>query len=614
MGNVPSRVDADSSPRTERSTSLSKLPDSTSAQSKQVGVNAVRELTSSRPTVPHASDSNTWKPAAQALETSRSNQSELAVEAPQAETDPDRLSFIETEKQDVLLDPNITDRSISVLNLPDLAVNQLAWLGVRTIGELAAALPGLPRSFEAQRWRNIQCALQDYLERQHNFTQMAAQAPALCDTIPPVKSKSPANEVIVHPPASEELAGAQQVRRSQAATSHLGPLPEVMEDRSITELSLSTDALECLQRAGFETIGELWAILAQGYSRLAIPDMSWLLWKEIWLVTTRHATSGIVDSTPLDARFAAWFAQLNESQRQVLEWRYGLTEGQDLTLEETGERLNLTRERVRQIERKALELLQHPSGQGPVHALIAELYADVVAGGGVMSETQLGIALAGIADIGDANPQGAVRLLLETSEKLNVKIEGVQAWCLPQLCDLVPLVGLQVIDILRKALAPLSLDELVQRCKQTQGRHDQPNQLYDKFILACVRVNEKLVERHDGSIGLATWERHWQDDIILALRRRGEPAHYTAIADAINASLQNGQHVTARVVHTCLMRYPDIFVCVGVRGTYGLREWNEEQGNSAYMDVLTQVLQEAGHSLEYSRDSARSGRAASPSR
>ena len=179
---------------------------------------------------------------------------------------------------------------------------------------------------------------------------------------------------------------------------------------------------------------------------------------------------------------------------------------------------------------------------------------------------------------------------------------------------MVPLVGLQVIDILRKASAPLSLDELVQRCKQVQGRHDQSDQLYDKFILACVRVNEKLVERHDGSIGLATWERHWQDDIILALRRRGEPAHYTAIADAINASLQNGQHVTARVVHTCLMRYPDIFVCVGVRGTYGLREWNEEQGNSAYMDVLTQILQEAGHSLEYNRDSARSGRSASPSR
>ena len=76
-----------------------------------------------------------------------------------------------------------------------------------------------------------------------------------------------------------------------------------------------------------------------------------------WLEVLRPAmiASGIIDSTPLDVRFAAWFAHLNESQRQVLAWRYGLTEGQDLTLEETGEQLDLTRERVRQIEHKALE-------------------------------------------------------------------------------------------------------------------------------------------------------------------------------------------------------------------------------------------------------------------
>jgi RNA polymerase sigma factor (sigma-70 family) len=372
-------------------------------------------------------------------------------------------------------------------------------------------------------------------------------------------------------------------------------LPREFENRPIAELGLPTYSLDCLTRIGFETIGELWAILTQGYSRFPTPEVGGLLWDEIWEVTTRYVTSRIVDSTPLNARFDTWFAQLNERQRQVLEWRYGLTDGQCRTLEETGRRLDLTRERVRQIEHKALQLLQHPTGQGPVHALIAELHAAVVAEGGVMSEGQLGNALADIAEIGDTNPQGAVWLLLNTSEKLS-KVKGMQAWCLPQLCDLVSLIGPQVINILTQALAPLSADDLVQRCKQIQGRDDQPNELYGKFILACVHVNERLVERDDGSIGLAIWERHWQDDIVLALRRLGQPAHYTAIADAINASLQDGQQVTARAVHIRLMQHPEIFVWIGRKGTYGLREWGLERAIS-YVDALTQVLQDAGHPL-----------------
>jgi len=52
---------------------------------------------------------------------------------------------------------------------------------------------------------------------------------------------------------------------------------------------------------------------------------------------------------------------LSEREREVLEMRFGLSDGQDHTLEEVGKHLGVTRERIRQIEAKALRKLRHPT-------------------------------------------------------------------------------------------------------------------------------------------------------------------------------------------------------------------------------------------------------------
>ncbi len=52
---------------------------------------------------------------------------------------------------------------------------------------------------------------------------------------------------------------------------------------------------------------------------------------------------------------------LNDRERKVLELRFGLTDGTPRTLEEVGKEFNVTRERIRQIEAKALRKLKHPS-------------------------------------------------------------------------------------------------------------------------------------------------------------------------------------------------------------------------------------------------------------
>ncbi len=52
---------------------------------------------------------------------------------------------------------------------------------------------------------------------------------------------------------------------------------------------------------------------------------------------------------------------LNDREREVLEMRFGLNDGKDHTLEEVGKNFGVTRERIRQIEAKALRKLRHPS-------------------------------------------------------------------------------------------------------------------------------------------------------------------------------------------------------------------------------------------------------------
>jgi len=52
---------------------------------------------------------------------------------------------------------------------------------------------------------------------------------------------------------------------------------------------------------------------------------------------------------------------LSQRERKILEMRFGLVDGYDRTLEEIGKMYSVTRERIRQIEAKALRKLRHPT-------------------------------------------------------------------------------------------------------------------------------------------------------------------------------------------------------------------------------------------------------------
>ena len=73
----------------------------------------------------------------------------------------------------------------------------------------------------------------------------------------------------------------------------------------------------------------------------------------------REATKGILES-------------LTEREAKVLRMRFGIDMNTDHTLEEVGKQFDVTRERIRQIEAKALRKLRHPSRSETLKTFVAE--------------------------------------------------------------------------------------------------------------------------------------------------------------------------------------------------------------------------------------------------
>jgi RNA polymerase sigma factor (sigma-70 family) len=79
----------------------------------------------------------------------------------------------------------------------------------------------------------------------------------------------------------------------------------------------------------------------------------------------------VVTEAMLGGEVSKLLSALDDRERQILRLRYGFDRGDPRTLEEVGAEMNLTRERIRQIERAALSKLRHPSSKADTRDLLA---------------------------------------------------------------------------------------------------------------------------------------------------------------------------------------------------------------------------------------------------
>ena len=138
-------------------------------------------------------------------------------------------------------------------------------------------------------------------------------------------------------------------RARQRLTQTLGRDPT--NEELGAELGMDADRVLEIMRSSQEAVSLESPIGDEGDSQLGdfIPDDQ-----------TPSPTEAVTGSQ-LKEEINAVLNTLTPRERNVLELRYGLLDGEERTLEEVGKIFQVTRERVRQIEAKALRKLKHPS-------------------------------------------------------------------------------------------------------------------------------------------------------------------------------------------------------------------------------------------------------------
>jgi len=148
---------------------------------------------------------------------------------------------------------------------------------------------------------------------------------------------------------TEKLNTLRKVR--QELTQELGRKPTkpelaialgIQEDKLESLLTASQNPLSLNYRIGRDEDTELMEVLED---------------------SDKETPSNNLDLQLLQERLESVLEQLGDREREIIKLRFGLIDGRQYTLSEVGEQLNLSRERVRQIQAKAMRKLRHPRRQ-----------------------------------------------------------------------------------------------------------------------------------------------------------------------------------------------------------------------------------------------------------
>lgn len=283
-------------------------------------------------------------------------------------------------------------------------------------------------------------------------------------------------------------------------------------------------------------------------------------------------------------------SHLPERARDVIMNRFGLTpESDKKTLEEIGKKYKITRERVRQIENSALNLIKKSSVFKEEQAVFEELKDLIHSLGTVVAESEL---LAHITN--DKHTQNHINFYLELSDYFKKHKEDKHfktRWSVDDsMAD-------QVHDSLKSLYGTLSDEELVLETEMIKKFFDEMKNVAEKYKKEEVArrwlgLSKKISKNPLGEWGKASSPnvrtRGVKDYVFLVMRKHGSPMHFREVAQAITKTF--GKKTHHATCHNELIK-DSRFVLVG-RGIYALKEWGYKTGTAR--EVIQEILDENG--------------------
>ena len=279
-----------------------------------------------------------------------------------------------------------------------------------------------------------------------------------------------------------------------------------------------------------------------------------------------------------------------DREREIVARRFGLFDRRE-TLEQIGELLGITRERVRQLEKSVIARFKVSAEQGQ---LLHIKEVEAVLG----DHLKQMVTVACVTDL-------STKVTAENSKTDQSRVVFLAALC-PNLAvieeddNFYQAVGLGTIrdaaavkadvarltEAIKQAGEPVAIADAAKAAKISDARAAE----------ALASISKKLATLNDRW-GLIKWPmvnpKNIRDKIYVILKQNGRHMHFNQIADAIKQSEFKRKDVTTQAIHNELIK-DKRFVLIG-RGIYALKEWGYAKGTVA--DIITDVLKKAGEPL-----------------
>lgn len=276
-----------------------------------------------------------------------------------------------------------------------------------------------------------------------------------------------------------------------------------------------------------------------------------------------------------------------EREKEIISRRFGLS-GSKETLEQIGEMLSITRERVRQLEKAILIRLQIAAEEDQIPELAA---AEKIL---IRNLTEMG-RVAKLADLADkvygrdtdATERTGIYFIATFSKNLTVVEENDKYNAAIGISDYGNEKAIksrvdEIVKLIHDNKSPMTIDELDNKLNYEHPDH-----------IKAVASISKLLSTLNGLWGLSKWPsvnpKNIRDKIFVILESHKEPMHFSDIAKEISESNFKRRNVTVQAIHNELIKDPR-FILIG-RGIYALSSWGYKKGTIS--EIITSILEKA---------------------